>query len=279
MRSHKKITLTVLTALVVSLVSLVTLSGRGQNRANARKSSVVVLRRQDQLATPPTRREIAEAKQAPADYAAQEPADPAKRAGLRARSKRYDRQGMVTPPNPRAGGTETKRIAGWLRKLPALPVETSDAVVIGEVTDAQSHLSNDKTGVYTEFTVLVGEVLKNQSAAPLAPSAALTVQRDGGRVLFPSGSVHSYSFHFQGMPAAGRQYVLFLKRNEDGETFYVRTAYELRAGRVFPVDGVDLPPGATELPQFASYKGADQAAFLGEVRAAISAASAANRGR
>jgi hypothetical protein len=280
MRRHKKQTLTVLAALFAALVAVfLAARSEGQNKQKAKKNSVVILRRQDQLKSMPTGQEIAEAKQKPADYAAPEPADPVKRDKRRAKSKRYDRQGMVAQPNSRATGAETQRIASWMHKAPALPVEMSDAIVIGEITDAQSYLSNDKSGVYTEFTVRIGQALKNDNAAPLALNATLVAQREGGRVQFPSGRIQRYTFHFQGMPHTGSQYVLFLKRNEDGESYYIRTGYELRAGRAFPLDGVDLPPGATELPQFAAYKDVDEATFLSEVRAAIVNPSTGNKGR
>jgi hypothetical protein len=45
--------------------------------------------------------------------------------------------------------------------LPAFPTEQASAVVVGTVTDAKAYLSNDKTGVYSAFTVLIDEVLKN----------------------------------------------------------------------------------------------------------------------
>jgi len=280
MRSHKKLTLTILAVVAVVLTaSFTTLRSRGQNKPKAKNKTVIVLRPKDQITSPPTAQEIAEANQPLADYAAPEPADPEKRAKRRAKSKRYDRQGMVMQPNPKATGTEARRLASWLHKVPAFPVETSDAIVIGEVTDAQSYLSNDKTGVYTEFTVHVNQVLKNDNATPLTPSTTLAAQREGGRVRFPSGRIHRYTFHFEGTPRIGRQYVLFLKQNDDSATYYIWTGYELRAGRVFPLDGVDLPPGATELPQFAAYKGADEAIFLSEIRAAIVNLSTVSKGR
>lgn len=277
MRSHKKIILTILAALAVALASFAALSGQGQNKAKARKNSVVVLRRQDQTTSPPTQQEINEANQTSADYAAPELADPLKRAKRHAKNKRYDRQGWVREPSPTTG--DAGRLDTWMHGVSAIPVEASDAIVIGEVTDAQSYLSNDKTGVYTEFTVRADQVLKNDYAGPIVPNTAVTTQREGGRVRFPSGRIQRYKPHFQGAPRVGRQYLLFLKRNEDRETYYIWTGYELRAGRVFPLDGVDLPPGATELPQFAAYKRADETTFLSEVRAAIAKLSTVGMGR
>jgi hypothetical protein len=156
-----------------------------------------------------------------------------------------------------------------MRQVPAFPTESSDAVVIGETVDAQAYLSNDKSGVYTEFTVRVDEILKNDSTVPLAVGETVAAQREGGRVRFPSGRIQQYITHYQHMPRAGRRYVFFLKRNDDGQAYYIRTGYELRAGRVMPLDGVNMNKGASEIPQFAAYKDADEATFLRAVRAAV----------
>lgn len=225
-----------------------------------------VLRRQDQK-TPPTAQEVAEANHKPADYAAAEPADPQERARREARGKRYNHQNWVRESNASTG--DAGRIDRWMHRVPAFPVATSDAIVVGQITDAQSYLSPDKSGVYTEFTVTVNEVLKGEGAAALASGSTLAAQREGGRVRFASGRVQRYKPHFQGTPRVGSQYVLFLKRNEDGQSYFIWTGYELSAGRVHPLDGVDLPGGATELPQFAAYKNADQTTFMNALRAAI----------
>ena len=120
MRSHKKITIIILAALVAVLVaSVVALRSEGQNKT--RKNSVVVLRRQDQTATVPTAQEMAEANQTPADYAAPDAADPIKRAKRQARGKRYERQGWVKEPSPTAG--DVGRLDSWMHKVPAIPAE------------------------------------------------------------------------------------------------------------------------------------------------------------
>ncbi|MCA1565513.1 MAG: hypothetical protein LC803_07730 [Acidobacteria bacterium] len=219
--------------------------------------------------TSPERQSAGENQHPVADYAATESTDPEKRAQRRARSKRYDKQSWVREPHPQSGGGDVKRLDSWMREVAAFPTATSDAVVIGETIDAQAYLSNDKSGVYTEFTVRVDEILKDDAAAPLAVGGTLAAQREGGRVRFPSGRIQRYKRHFQGMPRAGRRYVLFLKRNEDGEAYYTRTGYELRAGRVRPLDGVEMNKGASEIPQFAAYKDADEVAFLSALRDAV----------
>jgi hypothetical protein len=251
MQRHRKILLLLLTVVAVTTLSALTALSSQEQRSTAS----------------PTQQSAEEEQEPVADYAAIEPADPEKRAKRRARGKRYDGQSWVREPHPTAG--DAGRIDSWMGQVPAFPTETSHAVVIGETIDAQAYLSNDKSGVYTEFTVRVEEILKQDAVAPLVVGETLAAQREGGRVRFPSGRVQRYRTHYQHLPCAGRRYVFFLKRNEEGQAYYIRTAYELRAGRVHPVDGVNMNKGAAELPQFAAYKDADEATFLSAVRDAV----------
>ena len=200
-----------------------------------------------------------------ADVSAPAPKDVKQRAKRQARGKRYDNSSLVTEPKS-AGGDIVRRSESF-RKMPAFPVGQSDAVVIGRVTDAQSYLSEDKSGVYTEFTFNVDDIIKHGGS--LTPGASLVAQRDGGRVRFASGKVQRYRISHQEMPRAGRRYVLFLKKLDDEELYTILTGYELRGGRVHPLDGVATSVGTSELPQFLPYKDADESSFLDAVRDAI----------
>jgi len=117
--------------------------------------------------------------------------------------------------------------------MPGIPSALSDVVLTGLISDAQAHLSNDKTGIYSEFAVVVGEVLKGDVNKF---GRTITMERFGGAVRFSSGRIQKYESDGQGMPRVGSQYVLFLKRL-DQEDFKLLTAYELRDDRVIPLDG------------------------------------------
>ncbi|HXG66548.1 MAG TPA: hypothetical protein VNO70_15720 [Blastocatellia bacterium] len=151
----------------------------------------------------------------------------------------------------------------------ALPAAQSDAVVRGEVIDAQAYLSNDKTGIYSEFTVRIGEVLKDFQQAPIADDQQITVEREGGAVKFSSGRIQRYSIANQRMPRVGRQYVLFLKYNEEGKDYSILTGYEIRRGRVIPLDA---------LAQFAAYKNSEEVSFLNAVKDAIARPAQTSKG-
>jgi hypothetical protein len=198
-----------------------------------------------------------------------EPSNANDKARRIARGKRFDGRLIVAEPHPKAGAKGI--LDSWMQSLPGLPVAASDAIVIGDITSAQAYLSPDKTGVYTEYTVRVDEVLKQSSAAPIVIGGFVDAQREGGRVRFPSGRVQSYITHYQGVPVTGRTHVLFLKRNEAADVFIILTGYEQSDGHVYPLDGVDLSQGATELPQFAAYKGVNEVTFSRALRSALAA--------
>lgn len=153
--------------------------------------------------------------------------------------------------------------------LPALPVAQSDAVVLGEVTDRRASLTEDRTGVFSEFSVRLDTIFKDAQGLP-APGGVVQVSRPGGAVRFASGKVQRYTFSKLGYPRQGRLYVLFLKRDEEGD-FSILTGYELRDDKVRPLDGGGADPQG-EL-QFAVYKGASRESFLGELTKAVQAAS------
>lgn len=200
-----------------------------------------------------------------ADYAASEPTDSEKRAQRRLRAKRYNKKSQGKVQEGASGRVYTR----WFESLPALPVTQSDVVVISTVTGAQAYLSNDKTGVYSEFNINVEEALKNDVNSWLAPGVALIAERQGGRVRFPSGDIQLYTVAAQGMPQIGRQYILFLKRNAEEQDYSILTGYEIQAERIEPLDGYG-PNGKLE---FDIYRGWNKNAFLNTLRDLIARSS------
>jgi hypothetical protein len=192
-----------------------------------------------------------------AAYTALGPTDPAVRELRHARGSRYDKRRPQPISELASGVEELPLITHWESGIAALPSTQSNAVVLGNVLDAQAYLSNDKTGVYSEFTVHIKEVFKDSNQVPLKPNDAITVEREGGGVRFPSGRIQQYRIANQGMPSIGRTYVFFLKHNDSGQDFSILTAYEMRKGRVLPVDDVG---------QFAIYKRTDEISFLNAVK-------------
>ncbi len=152
--------------------------------------------------------------------------------------------------------------------LPALPTGQSDTVIVGEVTDAQAHLSNDKTAVYSEFTVNIKEVLKDNAASPLSTSKSIQVSREGGVVRFKDGRQLQYFVANQGMPKEGQQYVFFLEYSTEAQDYPIVTAYELKDNKVIPIDGAEIKESSGKL-SFAAYEGKGRADFINAVKEAV----------
>jgi hypothetical protein len=229
-------------------------------------TAIATLREQEPITSKEQQKKVEFESQFPiADYAAQEPAEPKQRARRQAKGKKFNNSLMTVTPS------DTDRVTSsaehWAEGLSAIPVDQSDVVVIAEVTDAQAYLSNDKTGVYSEFTVRIEDLLKNSCSNPLAVGSLTTVERPGGRVRFPSGHIGQYFTVGQGMPRAGRRYLLFITCKSQDQDFQILTGYELRGGHISLLDN----PGQGH-PISAS-QGKDEIPFLNEVRSAIANSS------
>lgn len=140
-------------------------------------------------------------------------------------SRRYDNQGWVAPrvyPGVDGVGRNTEDPLP-----PSLPIGESPTIVVGEITKAVAYLSNDKRGVYTEFTIRVDETLKSDNTV----GKTVIADRDGGVVIYPGGQRVLYQDSNIKLPKLGRIYLLFLTRDES-PNFKVLTAYELKDGKV-----------------------------------------------
>ena len=191
-------------------------------------------------------------------YDAPGSADAKLRSIRESRGKRYDKSMFRVHPLDPSDTTYLTHSDTDL--LPPLPVTQSNAILISEVLDAKAYLSDDKTGVYSEFTVRVEEVLKSDGEPSVAQGDSIAVQRQGGRVQFSSGQIHMYFVSKENMPEVGQRYIFFLKGIEAEQAFRLLTGYVLIDGKVFPLD---------EHKQFETHKGADLATFINEIKRVI----------
>ena len=139
--------------------------------------------------------------------------DPKTKAQRTVKGERYAKRvkGVVADRDIPGGMVLTSR---YTQQLPTFPVSGSAIIALGEVVEAQAYLSDDKTGVYSEFSIRIEEVFKNDSLEPSFPGSLVVAERYGGRVRFPSGRVIYYGNREQGMPRQGGRYVFFLTRDE-----------------------------------------------------------------
>lgn len=126
-------------------------------------------------------------------------------------------------------------ISHWWVNLAPLPFKESDIVITGRVLTANAFLSNDRTNVYSEFSVQIQEVLSNCTNRSLGTT--LDVNREGGSIRFPSGQILYRTTSRQGYPRAGETYVLFLKASPVGDPG-ILTGYRISGGSVMPLDDV-----------------------------------------
>ena len=174
------------------------------------------------------------------------------------RSSRYD--GRLPKPLNEMRDSGLMRITHWWINLPGLPTAESNAVVLGKVVAASAYLSNDKSNVYSEFTIQVEEIFKDESGS-LNLSGTVVALREGGRVQLPDGRI-LYVMSDQGLPRKEWRYVFFLKYNSSANDYNIITGYLLNQGIVSLLDEVDLG-------RFSTYKNMDEQNFLNTVKAAV----------
>lgn len=155
------------------------------------------------------------------------------------KSRRFDNQNVLIPePHADAGEVHVESEIF----IPDFPVALSDLIVAGVVMDSSAHISADRTGVYSEFVVLVEEVLSNSLSSAIDKNDRIVLDRFGGRVRYPSGQIIRYLVSGRGSPKKDSRYIFFLKQTNH-QDFRILTAYELRGEKIFPLDGARVNVG------------------------------------
>lgn len=207
---------------------------------------------------------------------AEEPADERARARRRAKNRRYDtgsyRHDRRLTDLPSGVGAIRGSTNTETPPPPPLPAAESDVVIVGTIRHAQPYLTESQTSMYTEFAIQVEEVLKNDARASITVGSIIEADREAGAMRLRDGRVIRFKTAGAGrLPRIGRQYVLFLKRVNDGQDLSILRGYELRQGRVFPLDGETrvYMPETGQITRIAPFEGAAVTSFLDLVRAVI----------
>jgi len=129
-------------------------------------------------------------------------------------------------------------------------------IVLGRVNELAAHLTNDKTGVYSEFSVEAERVLKNSGPAKVSIGELITADRAGGYVKYSNGQKVLYVIDGKGLPELGKEYVFFLASDKSSPNFKVITVYELPADEIVPLDRVK---------DFSQYKSLKKSGFVDAV--------------
>lgn len=207
------------------------------------------------------------------DFSSKEPAEAAARALHEKKGRKYQKK-YTAPISEKTD--QIFMITDWDKGLPALPVIRSAAIVIGRITNAEAHLTADKTGVYSEFNVAIDVVVKNDEGNVLDVGRTVLVERGGGRVKLPSGKIVVSWTNRQDMPRVGARYVLFLThdfeiKGDMGKDFYILTGYELKDGLVFPLDKLVSDQSLT------NYTAASESTFLKDLFSAVAQPSPSSK--
>ena len=232
MRRGTYISLYCVLVVAVAVTTTTALRGGTQDASNANRQKVEA---------------IGESQWPLADLNSAEPSDPTERDKRRAKSQKHNRaliglKGAIKSPPPAGRAT---LVTDWEVGLPALPTEQSNAVITGEVLSTHAYISTDHSGVYSEFTIRVNEVLKNDERASLAPGCVVSADRLGGRVRIGPGQIVLFTISGQRMPLVNSQYVFFLSAGGPDSNYHIVTGYEVRGGRVLPLDDVKGHPFET----------------------------------
>lgn len=198
---------------------------------------------------------VSQDEQAPiAAFDEAEKAAPAERSRRLEKSRHYNNLNLVIEQMP--GYSVRDKSGHWHLDLEPIPAPQSNLIITGTVIESAAHLSADKTGVYSEFTVTVDEVIKPNNQVTVSISDKISLDRVGGAVRFRSGQVQRmYPMAQQRLPQLGTRYLFFLK--VEGNIFSILTAFELREGKVFALD---------KIQKFQAHDGTDDQSFLRVVR-------------
>jgi hypothetical protein len=146
---------------------------------------------------------------------------------------------VLTNPAFPSGGTF--QIEGKI--FPLLPFDNSTIIIHGKVQTIQPFLTQNQGAIYTEYTILVTEVLKNLDA-PVVLDSTITADQLGGALRLTSGKIVMYRVATDVLIDSPGEYVLFMTRGGHGPDLQLLRAIRLQDDRVFPLA---LDPAASEL--------------------------------
>jgi hypothetical protein len=152
-----------------------------------------------------------------------------------AKSIRYDEHAAGGPQIWEDSPTELLSLTSHVTR-PALPVTSSDAIVLGTVTAGSSYLSSDQRNIYSEFKITLQDVLKTPNTPVLSPGQVIVVEHRGGAVKLPSGKVVVRGTADALPPTAGSHYILFLKYLDSTHDFLIENGYLLEGQTVRYLD-------------------------------------------
>jgi hypothetical protein len=145
-----------------------------------------------------------------------------------------------------------------------MAVTSADAVVVGVLKSKSAQLTEGENFIFTDYEMIVEEVIKNNAMAPIQADNTIMVTRDGGSVKIKGKIFTAKRADFK-PTLVGNRYLFFLRFIPETGSYlaYGNGAFELRGDKVFALG--DRP--AAGLLRADSK---DASPFLNEVRAFVS---------
>jgi len=149
---------------------------------------------------------------------------------------------------------------GQIEDPPGLPISGA-MILIGKVMDGDAYLNDQHTGVFSEYSVAVSEVLSSDPKNPVSVGDNISTWRPGGSVSFRSGHTKHFIVAGRGFPEIGVVYLFFLRPTDSSLADYaISAAYSMKDQVVSPLDD-----GRDE----SAFDGASKTSFLNTVRKEI----------
>jgi hypothetical protein len=98
-------------------------------------------------------------------------------------------------------------------------------------------LSNDKSSVYSEYTVAIEEVLFSENKN-LTVGSTITMDRFGGYVRYPNGQKVFYGIAGKDLPRVMDRYILFLDANGNSSNYEILTGYKYDENKIEVLDAI-----------------------------------------
>ena len=131
-----------------------------------------------------------------------------------ARAKFFNLRGgysMIDPPRapgpPGAPPPPPPVVTVTFANQAEMPHADADSVVVGTVLHVQPFLTADNNGIYTEYTLVIAETIKNKASTSVFPGDSLTLMRRGGVARLADGRVIQHHVSNDIIPGVGQQYL------------------------------------------------------------------------
>jgi len=126
--------------------------------------------------------------------------------------------------------------AGEIKDPPGLPI-LNTSVVIGKIESGNAYVNDERSGVFSEYKILVKEVLKTDPKSIVSAGDELDAWRLGGSLKFHSGHLKHFLISGTGFPRVGADYLFFLHTTDARiKDYAITAAFSLTDQVVYSLD-------------------------------------------